>query len=259
MASCDFDQDGRSDFAFGNTDADEISIFLSKLGHVVQVYLLPTHRPTVLRCGDVNGDGLDDVIWISETDVNQAMVYAALNQGNASFPYVTPHLVTTLFTNSIRHSMDVGDMDGDGKMDVVSISGEQAIRISFARVDGNNNLLFESTNFSYGFGTFATRVVVSDVTGDSTLDILVACWTDTVVIYLNQYPNFTSVLVPNVPTPHLVTNDVPFWVADLNGDGLKELIGFQTPNVNIFTNLGGGTFNSQGQIISMGPAGPDTE
>ncbi len=142
--------------------------------------------------------------------------------------------------------MAVGDVDGDGKLDlVVANSGSTA----FPSAPDTLSVLVNS-----GTGTFAPKVdyptgsnpvsvAVGDVNGDGKSDLVVANFNgSTVSVLLNSG---TGTFAPKVDYP---AGDYPRSVAvgDVNGDGKPDLVvansGVLGSTVSVLVNSGTGTF-----------------
>ena len=170
-------------------------------------------RPEVLA--DVNGDGIPDMIfgnYNSNSGSNNDHVSVLLGNGNGTFQNAL-----TFATQGQPLSIAAGDVNGDGKPDLVVANGNGN---TVSVLLGNGNGTFQSQNtFATGAGT--TTVAIADVNGDGKSDLVVACRNSWIVSVLlgNGNGSFQSQLTYAAgPTAFAAA------VADVNGDGKPGLI-----------------------------------
>ncbi|WP_199424355.1 FG-GAP-like repeat-containing protein [Actinotalea solisilvae] len=141
--------------------------------------------------GDVNGDGLDDVVSVHRNPLSardvRANVWVHLNTGTG---FAAPALWAQLSTVSmVRLSLEpfsqvrymLGDVDGDGRDDLVTTDGDTAVGWPFALrhfVHHNTGAGF-AVNDSFagglareGWSFAASRELMADVTGDGMEDLV---------------------------------------------------------------------------------------
>lgn len=136
-----------------------------------------------LRHGDVDGDGLDDLIWVdpatpySPADVWDRVYVARAQPGDPPFrldPAAHQDRLTLGDPGPFR--VHVGDFDGDGRADLLwdhrTAAGENALYVSYGRADGR----FETRpgRFLHPRGGDWTRAAlfVGDVDGDGRDDVV---------------------------------------------------------------------------------------
>ena len=143
-----------------------------------------------------------------------------------------------------------GDFNGDGKLDVVSLSYGSYLNVMLGNGDGTFqtpiSLNISTTNFS------AEAIAVGDFNGDHVLDVAVwAIYNNPVGTQVNIYlGNGTGSLTPG--GTYTASNSGTFnpgpnslVAADVNGDGKLDLVALTPYNgVFIFTGKGDGTYQT---------------
>ncbi|MDF3071595.1 MAG: hypothetical protein K0R38_7196 [Polyangiaceae bacterium] len=132
VEACDYDEDGDLDLLLDNAGGqDEVEPFLNLTqvlnndgeGHFEDVTAAtisgePYADDNAVKCADVNGDGHYDLLVASLTNPGEKLL---LNDGAAKFAYVEGAFPAI---EDPTLGIDVADVDGDGKLDVVTGQGE---------------------------------------------------------------------------------------------------------------------------------------
>jgi hypothetical protein len=196
--------------------------------------------PDRIAQGDLNGDGLADIVT---TDPKDNGVTVVLNNGHGGFG--APTFYST-GPGSDPQGLALADLSGNGKLDlVVADTGTNSVSVFMGNGDGT----FQApVDYPTG-GTYPTNVAVGDVNGDGTPDIVV----------INNDSNDVSVLLGNgdgtfaSPATYPdgataaggVTAGSSIVLADFNGDGKLD-IAAENPvfGVSVLLNNGDGSFGS---------------
>jgi hypothetical protein len=138
--------------------------------------LYPYNSPVV---GDVTGDGIDDVVHPVIVDLGPSTYTVAVFAGNASGG-LDAGVTTPYPPNTDTTALAVGDMDGDGRDDLVQF--ERSCTSTFCwddRPEPDWNLTVRSGNADGTFGppaivatqVFTTSIELADLDADGDLDI----------------------------------------------------------------------------------------
>jgi FG-GAP-like repeat/PASTA domain len=144
-------------------------------------------------------------------------------------------------------SMAIGELNGDGKPDVVTANCESTtVSVLLTRSDG----AFEARR-DYGAGHSPFRVEIADLNGDGKSDLLTANLDRTISVLSNQGagtfgPPVTYALRLGRPRDSLL--DV--LIADLNGDDKPDLVTETGNTVSVMLNHGDGTFEPRRNYLS---------
>jgi len=180
-------------------------------------FLLPTRfgvgaEPANLAVADVNGDGRPDLVVANATDQTVSVRLA----DPARPGFFQPAIV---LATPGRTPLDVavGDLNGDGKMDiVVAASGANSVLVF---TQGATTGTFNPP-VAYAVGGDPQAVTVADLDGNGRADIAVATTANTVSVLLQTSG---GVFAPAVDYATGI-QPVAIKAADLNGDGKLDLL-----------------------------------
>jgi hypothetical protein len=292
----DLNGDGRPDFA---------GVVTGSFPQVIQTYLtgangIPVAGPTQnvanangidsLALGDVTGDHVPDLIYLSSAPQIQSF-YVAAGNGDGSFqaPTVTPtpSLVPSgIDINEAIFGIRLADMNHDGKLDLVysfsdqDSQGAQLYYEGFAVQLGNGDGTFKAPQIVYTYQNASPPTVfpsnilnaIEDVTGDNIPDVFMvlpgpivdSTAQSTVEDFVGngdgtfKAPN-TLTVTPNLRSSDQSINEgSPFAFGDVNGDGKMDLITAgssvdgMTPQIAISLGNGDGTFKAPTTMILGG-------
>lgn len=196
-----------------------------------------------VRVGDVNNDGNLDAITTSFADDKWAV---SLGNGNGSFRAGTVYTGTDMLDQEFA----LGDIDGNGTLDIIISTGDFAASEHSRIMYGNGNGTFGAqVTIGIGINTSAA-ISVGDFNRDGLLDIVVnETGSNQSSILLNNGNGTFSKQVYS----YGVSGGGNISIADVNGDGFDDILnGFYTSGVTklMFGN-GDGTFKSYNQVHSV--------
>jgi VCBS repeat protein len=212
--------------------------------------------PRVLA--DVNHDGMADIVGFAS---NGVQVSLAAGGGN----FATPNLVLPNFgtnaggwTSQDQYPRLVADTNGDGLGDVVGFASN-GVQVSLGA--GGGYFAAPTTMLSY-FGTDAGGWTsqdqyprtLGDVNGDGKSDIVGFASNGAQVSLATGGGNFSA---PSLILPDFGTNaggwtsqdQYPRLLADINGDGKADIVGFASDGVHVALATGGGNFSDLGLVL----------
>lgn len=199
-----------------------------------------------LATGDIDNDGDLDVLTSSTVNGNpngNPTVGVLLNNGQAQF---TAGTAIDPGSAGIIYQMTLGDVDGDGDLDLVSGLGDYGLRI--CRNNGNGT--FAPAQLLYGA---ANRFALGDMDADGDLDIVASSYTAGAVSVLqnNGTGSFASTPLGTVASP-TVQN---LTLGDVDNDGdLDVVTNNNTNGVRFLLNDGTGALGS-GAVLAV-PGAP---
>ena len=196
--------------------------------------------------GDANGDGREDLICFSR---KEGKVYVALSD-SAGFPspgmrFLPPTIWHPFFAVSTYERPRVADLNGDGKVDIVTFATDSPTAFGDVYVALSNGTAFRaadgSPNADKWHDFFAIRqteeVRIGDLNGDRRDDFFT-------FLPLPWGQCYTALSSGNAMAPSVLwREDVQFWytdkvfVGDVNGDGKSDIIIFAQSEGKVFVSL----------------------
>lgn len=237
----DTNRDGRADLALLNDDCENVT-FLRNRGDGrfadAEVFWVGTY-PWLLAFGDLNRDRRDDLVFVS--DYLQPTVLPAQPDGGFVSDYFP---VTPLLT----HSSVLGDVDGDGRLDLVfGVGDEHLIEVRLGQADATF-----AVGSRYASKGKPNALAVADVSGDGRKDLIYWDYSGAMGVLLRQRDGSFS-------SP--VETKLGGWPSsclfrDLDGDGDADLllIPSSASKVDVRLSQGDGTFLAKtGYAVSNRP------
>ena len=193
VSIADFDNDGKPDLAITGNGSNLVSVFRNRgtpggaLSFASKVDFTVGNNPTGMAAGDLDGDGLPDIVAANNTDNTFSILRNTSSPGSISFA------ITTLATGSGPYAVGIADLDGDGHPDIAGISaGESAVSVHRnTSVPGTITL---ATNVDYATDYTPLDISLADLDGNGTPDIAaVNQGGNDISVMLNQSPNAPAI------------------------------------------------------------------
>lgn len=187
------------------------------------------------------------VSFVDTSSTNAVLQTVALGPSTKGIAWPT---VQALAGNTTSQAVAIGDFNGDGIPDVVSVSGgtSQPLMVFLGNANGTYTTAPSPAFSAYTFGP----IVVADFNGDGKQDMAVLNGdTNVVTIFLGNGDGTFSV-APSSPATG--SNASQLVAGDFNGDGIADLAvtNGSTNTVNILLGNGDGTFRAVANSTALG-------
>lgn len=224
LAVGDLNHDGISDIATNNGNEQFLTLFIGSANNTYSV----SHLPTPYQCGqnmeiaDFNNDGLNDLAYISTYPVGGFYITYQQSDGTFGTPqFFLPEVQDPLPTTP--YSFGLGDLNADGKMDMVTSSpwNTPYCNLNLWFQGGNGISSQPQTRPAYDI---PEPVEVTDINCDGKPEIIVlnGGWLRMTVYDGNPTGDYSSYHQIEIPyCTHYGAKGLA--VDDLNGDGMKDV------------------------------------
>jgi hypothetical protein len=216
--TADFNRDGKVDIATIDPTLNGISVFFADGPEVV----LPVAAGVrALRVADVNADGKADLLYVSIGGPN-ATVGVFLGDGRGHF---TSSATTAMMNPFVFPSIAVGDLNRDGRPDLVSVGADATrqpvLQLLTGRGDGTFRLASQVTPHTPA-NELSDVVTLADVNRDGRLDVVLRSGQ----IWLGNGAGGVAA----VPVDAGVRIDA---MADVNDDGYLDIVSYGTNGLSV--------------------------
>jgi hypothetical protein len=238
MAVADFNGDGHDDVAVGL--GGKVALLLGtgkpKPAFTQTAVTLPIASGFCPFAGDFNNDGIPDLL----ARVGGGSLIFLAGHGDGTF---APPVVTKQNLNLLA----IADFNGDGSLDVAGITGSSGIQVLLGNGAGNFSAWVSFPNVP------GSSIAAADLNGDGKPDLLITDGNPPqFTVYLNQGG---SVFQPHVyPLPARFSPGNPL-VADVNRDGIPDIVFLGFPQSYVFLGQGGGVFKQFSEVAVSGNSG----
>lgn len=247
LAAADFNRDGKMDLLLQGTPS--VSLALGNGDGTFQTPVAVSSsfaRYTTLAVADLNGDGKLDFAGTQPSQFqtgDAAMIQ--LGNGDGTFQPA----VTTGTQGIGALTVIAGDLNGDGVPDLIAANEGSN---DFSVLIGNGDGTFAST-VTHSTPAFPTAVAAADLNGDYKLDLaLVGVGVNTLTVVFgngNGTMQAPRDYLQGDPTDFNFTDQPAF--ADLDGDGMVDIVVPSVLGAAVYVNVGAGIFSGP---MYYGPA-----
>jgi fibronectin type 3 domain-containing protein len=232
---CDVDGDGKSDVIVVNGGDKTVSVYrnTSASGSITTSSFAPKADfttgswPNSVAVQDVDGDGKPDLVVTNYSSNTVSIFRNSSTSGSITASSFAPKIDFT--TGSEPISVAIGDVDGDGKPDLIvaNFSGNTVSVLRNTSTSGSITASSFAAKVDFTTGTYPKSIAINDVDGDGKPDLIVANFSGNTVSVLKNTSTPGSITASSfAPKIDFITGSEPICVAigDVDGDGKPDLV-----------------------------------
>jgi Bacterial Ig-like domain (group 3)/FG-GAP-like repeat len=225
----DFNKDGHPDLAVANSNSNNVSVLMNDAtGHFQAAVTYSTGGANqAIAAADVNGDGILDLVV---TEFNPGVVAVLLGNGDGTFQ-LKP---TSSFGFNYLGNLSLGDLDGDGKLDLAVAVADGVITpqgLAVAKGNGDGTfaapVLYSTTLQNLNLNQpIPGDVKIVDLNGDGKLDLVYSnSFYGTVGVLYNTGTNSFGAAMFYDPVEFAAGSNVfALTLVDINQDGAVDVV-----------------------------------
>ena len=253
---CDFNQDGRNDIVATNVGNPRASVFQNTTTNIDGVSFTRPASPDVdarstrwVRCGDMNGDGLPDLLFSfsnNSTNKNRIATYMNTSTPDQDITFEAENSAGSYAIEGDQAGRSViRDLDGDGKPEIIvaDLNGRGGVSI-FRNNSTNTDILFNPEPV-LPFTLFDITSVgvdgidVADLNGDGLPDLVANSNSQELHVFTNgsRLGNVTFSAHTSAQSNEIRN----IKVSDMDDDGLADIVVSSKSHLGVFRNTTNGT------------------
>ena len=222
VAVGDVNNDGREDVVLSHWNSAVIGVFTQKADGTLNsmtTYASVTAGYDDIAIGDVNGDGLNDVVKMNGQLYANPHLQVYLQNSNGGLGAAVPYSIGC--SNCLSSGMDIGDVTGDGRADVVlSYGGNKPSSNIAVFVQGANGTLQPA--ISYPAYDIPEAVAIADLNLDTLMDVATihSGWLRAGMFLQSSEGTLGTESLYTLPNYYPEDLDI----GDVNSDGLPDML-----------------------------------
>ncbi|MFI5251969.1 MAG: FG-GAP-like repeat-containing protein [Bacteroidota bacterium] len=197
--------------------------------------------PVGIALSDIDGDGRPDLV-ITNRGSNTVSVFRNTSvSGSITASSFDPKI--DFITGSFPWGLEVSDLDGDGKPDLIVANGNDNTISVFRNTSTIGSISTNSfaSKVDFATGMWPQNIAIGDVDGDGKPDIIVTNGDDNTISIFRNTSTCGSITANSfAPKVDFATGKWPYGIAirDLDGDGKPDMIvvNYQSNTVSVFRN-----------------------
>jgi len=264
VAIGDLDGDGKPDMAVTNNGSATVSILrnISSVGSITtgsfaaKVDFATGTNPYALAIGDLDGDGKPDMAVTNNGSSTVSIFRNTPTVGSITASSFAAKVDFT--TGTAPFEVAIGDLDGDGKADLVVANLSSSTVSIFKNVSTVGTITF-ATKVDFTAGSSPRSVTIGDMDGDGKPDLVMSNFTSATVSIFRNITTVGTINASSFATKvDFATGTSPYFVAigDLDGDGRPDLAVTNngSATISVFKN---GKLTVTGFTPANGPTGAE--
>jgi hypothetical protein len=239
IAVADFDGDGKPDLIVTSNSGETVTVLrnASTQGNIsfgTQTSFSTQSFPNQVAVADIDGDGKPDIL-VPITNSSNLQVY--LNTSTPGSVSVAP--AQFFATGTQPEGIAVGDLNGDGKPEVLVPAGGGNTLGVFTNASSIGSLSFQRSDLPVGNRPDA--VSLGDLENSGLLDVVVLNGSDNTFTVFHNASTGGSLSLTPLPPVTTSLSPISLALADVDGDGRLDVVVTNevSGSISVFLNLGG--------------------
>jgi len=235
----DIDGDGKKDLAIVNYNDNTISVYkntcnIGTISFLTELLFSTGSNPSSISINDINLDGKPDIAITYQNDSTISIFKNTSTSGTISFATKLDFFVGS---SANAKSLTIGDLDGDGKPDIV-VTNYSTNSISILRNTSSIIAISFASYIDYLTGTNPLCVKIGDLDGDEKPDIAVSNMLSSVSVFRNTC-SVGNISFDSKVDYFLSGQPSCISIGDIDGDGKADLAisNYSLTKVSVLRNI----------------------